>query len=115
MIKRLLAMVREDQELGHEREIPAKAGIEKRVDRIQRAFDTELQSNVSLNLRGTALAIGSALAILLVAQFSAVWLDDNEWSFPGNWDTVQRVLLALSLVALVLCLVIAVWVIWPRR
>ena len=91
----------------------AREWIERRLDRLQRAFDTELQSNISLNLRGTALAIGSALAILLVAQFSATWLDDNSWEFPGHWDTVQRVLLVASLVASIVCLIVAVW--WSGR
>ena len=83
MIGRLWGKIREDRELGRERKLrPAR--IERRLDRLQRAFDTELQSNISLNLRGTALAIGSALAILLVAQFSATWLDDNSWEFPAT-------------------------------
>jgi hypothetical protein len=88
MIGRLRGKIREDRELARERELTPASGIERRLDRLQRAFDTELQSNISLNLRGTALAIGSALAILLVAQFSATWLDDNSWEFPGHWDTV---------------------------
>jgi hypothetical protein len=115
MIGRLRGKIREDRELARERELRPASGIERRLDRLQRAFDTELQSNISLNLRGTALAIGSALAILLVAQFSATWLDDNSWEFPGHWDTVQRILLVVSLVALIACLAVAVWVVWPRR
>src|SRR5918996_738513 len=115
MFGRVRAKIREDRELARERELKPASGIERRLDRLQRAFDTELQSNISINLRGTALAIGSALAILLVAQFSAVWLDDNSWEFPGIWDTVQRVLLVVSLVALVVNLIVAVWVVWPRR
>jgi hypothetical protein len=115
MIKRLLAKIREDRALGHERELVPARGLERRLDRLQRAFDTELSSGASLNVRGTALAVGSALAILLVAQFSAVWLDDNNWDFPGRWDTLQEAFLYLSIFSLIACLVLAVIVIWPGR
>ena len=85
-----------------------------RVDRLQRAFDAELTRSTSLNMRGAALAVGSALAILLLAQFSSVWLDDNTWSFSDAADKAQRTLLYLSLVFLVICLVFAAFVVSPR-
>jgi hypothetical protein len=87
----------------------------KRIDRVQRAFDAELTRSSSLNMRGTGLAVGSALAILLLAQFSSVWLDDNTWSFSDAADKAERILLYLSLLFLVICLVFAAVVITPRR
>jgi hypothetical protein len=92
---------------------PAK-DLGQRIDRVQRAFDAELTRSSSLNMRGTALAVGSALAIRLLAQFSSVWLDDNTWSFSDAADKAERILLYLSLVFLVICLVFAAVVITPR-
>ena len=58
--------------------------LSKRIDRVQRALDAELTQSGGLNMRGTALAISSALAVLLLAQFSSVWLDNDAWSFSDS-------------------------------
>jgi hypothetical protein len=115
VLNRIRSKIREERALAEERQLEPGDNLAARLDRIQRAFDTEQASGASLNMRGSALALGSALAILLVAQFSAAWLDDNSWVFPGHWSTVQHVLLLISVAALVLCLLVAVVVVWPRR
>jgi hypothetical protein len=103
-------------ELEKAQELKPEAGLAQRVDRLERAFQAELTSSASLNGRGSALAVGSSLAILLLAEFSATWLDDSEWDLPRFWDTTMlNVLLPASMVALVLCIVLAVRAVWPKR
>ena len=104
-----------DPSLERPEQLEPGKDLGKRIDRVQRAFDAELTRSSSLNMRGTALAVGSALAILLLAQFSSVWLDDNTWSFSDAADKAERILLYLSLAFLVICLVFAAVVITPRR
>jgi hypothetical protein len=104
-----------DPSLERPEQLEAGKDLGKRIDRVQRAFDAELTRSSSLNMRGSALAVGSALAILLLAQFSSVWLDDNTWSFSDAADKAERILLYLSLAFLVICLVFAGFVITPRR
>ena len=104
-----------DPSLERPEQLEPGKDLGQRIDRVQRAFDAELTRSSSLNMRGTALAVGSALAILLLAQFSSVWLDDNTWSFSDAADKAERILLYLSLVFLVICLVFAAVVITPRR
>ena len=104
-----------DPSLERARELKPGRGLANRVDRLQRALDAELARSTSLNIRGTALAAGSALAILLLAQFSAVWLDDNSWVLSDAADKAQRILLYLSLGFLLICLLFAGLIITPRR
>src|SRR5215207_5994699 len=104
-----------DPSLEQARELKPGRGLANRVDRLQRALDAELARSTSLNIRGTALAAGSALAILLLAQFSAVWLDDNSWVLSDAADKAQRALLYLSLGFLLVCLLFAGVIITPRR
>ena len=104
-----------DHELEQPEELQPGKDLGKRLDRVQRAFEAELARSSSLNMRGTALAVGSALAILLLAQFASVWLDDNIWSFAGAADKAERILLYVSLGFLVVCLAFAGVVISPRR
>jgi hypothetical protein len=110
-----IASLLPDPSLERPEQLEPGKDLGKRIDRVQRAFDAELTRSSSLNMRGTALAVGSALAILLLAQFSSVWLDDNTWSFSDAADKAERILLYLSLVFLVICLVFAGVVITPRR
>jgi hypothetical protein len=93
---------------------PAK-GLERRHERLQRALESELATNAGFTLRGTALVVGSALGILLLAQFSAVWLDDNLWDFSGRFGDIQEACLYISIGALAACILLAWFVIWPRR
>ncbi|MGZ5321405.1 MAG: hypothetical protein ACXWFN_08095 [Solirubrobacterales bacterium] len=97
------------------RQIEPARGLEHRRDRLQRALESELSTNASFTLRGTALAVGSALAILLLAQFSATWLDDNLWEFSGRFDDIQEACLFISIGALAACILLAWFVVWPRR
>ena len=102
-------------ELERPEDLRPGANLGNRVDRLQRAFDAELTRSTSLNMRASVLAVGSALAILLLALFSSIWLDDNTWSFSDAADKAQRILLYLSLIFLVVCLVFAGVVVTPRR
>lgn len=62
----------------------------ERLERLQRAFDQELASSTSLNVRGASLAGFSTLALLLTMLFAAVWLDDSKWEFGGLADALLR-------------------------
>ncbi len=62
----------------------------ERLERLQRAFDQELASSTSLNVRGASLGGFSTLALLLTMLFAAVWLDDSRWEFGGLADAVLR-------------------------
>ena len=70
---------------------------------------------MSLNLRGTALGAASAIAVLMLAQFSAIWLDDHSWRLPDLWDTAMLVLLAVTVVAFGLASLVAGIAVWPKR
>ena len=95
--------------------------VNQRLDRLQQALDTEATGGMSLAVRGTAVAASSALALLLVAQFSAIWLDDNKWELPGDligllpYFDLQKGLLYTSLLFYVLALALAIFALWPRR
>jgi hypothetical protein len=89
--------------------------LAQRIPSLEQAFDTELTGSMSLNIRGAFLAAGAAVALLLVAQFSATWLDDGHWEFPDVWDIVMQVLLVLTFVAFALSVLLSVWAVWPRR
>src|SRR5688572_498235 len=92
------------------------AALKHRIERLERAYQAELTGSMSLNIRGTALAAASALAILLLAQFSAIWLDDNRWELSESLDFMQRyILLPGAVGALLLCLLAAVIAVWPSR
>jgi hypothetical protein len=85
-----------------------------RTESLERASATEHTRAVSLNIRATALGGGSAVAILLLAQFSALWLDDNSWSLDDLWDTVLQILLLVTVVAFGLASLFALFALWPR-
>ncbi|MEA2419226.1 MAG: hypothetical protein QOE60_1432 [Thermoleophilaceae bacterium] len=91
-------------------------GLSKRIDSLERAFSTELTGSMSLNVRGAFLAGASAVSLLLVAQFSATWLDDGHWEFrPDVFDIVMQALLVGTAVAFALSVLVSVWAVWPRR
>jgi hypothetical protein len=102
-------------EIERPRELDGMGDLRDRAEQLERAFASELTGSASLNSRGSTLGAASALAILLVTQFSATWLDDNHWHFPDVWDTAMKVLLPLSIVLLLVCTVLAVVAVWPRR
>jgi hypothetical protein len=85
-----------------------------RSDQLERAFQNEWSRSANFNFRGTAFAVGPAVAILLLAQFAAVWLDDNRWTLPDIWDRAMQLLLLVTVVALLLCAACALFVVWPR-
>jgi hypothetical protein len=85
------------------------------ADRLERAFASELTSSMSLNIRGTALGAASAIAVLMLAQFSAIWLDDHSWQLPDLWDTAMLVLLSVTVVAFGLASLVAGVAVWPKR
>ena len=90
--------------------------LPRRIERLERAFQAELTASMSLNIRGTALAAASALAILLLAQFSAIWLDETHWKLTGWLEWIMRyLLLPGSVIALVVCIAVSVVATWPRR
>jgi hypothetical protein len=95
------------------RDLEVAAG--DRLDRLQRAFEQELSSSTSLNVRGATLGGFSAIALLLCAQFAATWLDDGEWRFGDMADTVLQVAFYASSAAFALCVLTSVWAIAPRR
>ena len=115
LLDRLSRKLRNWWTLVTTRRIEPGEGLEHRRDRIQVALDSELATNASFTLRGTALAVGSALAILLLAQFSATWLDDNLWDFSGRFGDIQEACLYVSIAALAACILLAWFVVWPRR
>jgi hypothetical protein len=102
-------------DLEDTRSLEASEDLPQRIDRLERAFATELTGSMSLNIRGTALAAASAVALLLLAQFSAVWLDDNSWHIPDIPDKAMQLLLVATAVALAGCVLVAVIAVWPRR
>lgn len=61
-----------------------------RLERLQRAFDQELASSSSLNIRGSSLGGFSAIALLLSLLFAAIWLDDTKYRFTDLADAVLR-------------------------
>jgi len=89
--------------------------LTRRIPSLERAFATELTGSMSLNIRGAFLAGGAAIALLLVAQFSATWLDDGHWEFPDIWDIVMQTLLVVTAIAFALSVLLSVWAVWPRR
>jgi hypothetical protein len=89
--------------------------LTRRIPSLERAFATELTGSVSLNIRGAFLAGAAAVALLLVAQFSATWLDDGHWEFPDIWDIVMQTALVGTAVAFALTVLLSVWAVWPRR
>ncbi|MGH2950997.1 MAG: hypothetical protein ACRDKX_03005 [Solirubrobacterales bacterium] len=92
------------------------APLAGRLDALERAQQAELTESASLNGRGTALAAASALSILLLAQFAGVWLDEGRWKLSRPYDWIQQdILLPGSVGALLLCLLLACVVVWPRR
>ncbi|HET9324035.1 MAG TPA: hypothetical protein VFO03_09165, partial [Gaiellaceae bacterium] len=101
--------------LEADRDLAAAPGLAKRTDRLERAFGSELTSSMSLNIRGTALAAGSAVGVLLLAQFSSVWLDDNKWVVSDLWDNALLLVLTVTVVAFGLAALIAGVAVWPKR
>jgi hypothetical protein len=91
-----------------------RADIGSRIERVERAYDSEIAASANLNMRGAALAVGSSIAILLLALFSATWLDDNTWLLPDFWDAVMQVVLPVTVVALAACVLVAGLVVWPK-
>jgi hypothetical protein len=89
------------------------AGLGSRIERLDRAYDSEIAASADLNLRGAALAAGSSIAILLLALFSATWLDDNTWLLPDLWDAVMQVALPVTVFALAACVLMAGLAVWP--
>jgi hypothetical protein len=89
--------------------------LTRRIASLERAFGSELTGSMSLNIRGAFLAAGSAVALLLVAQFSATWLDDGHWEFADIWDIVMQAALVVTAVAFALSVLLSVWAVWPRR
>jgi len=110
------------REIETPRELEVKGtGVKQRLDRLQQALDTEISESMGVNIRGTAVAASSALALLLLAQFSAIWLDDNRWELLGEplgllpWFDLQKGLLYTSLIAFLATLALAIVTVWPRR
>jgi hypothetical protein len=101
--------------LEQERVLNYADDLGDRVDRLDRAFQSELTSSMSLNLRGTAVAAVSATAILLVAEFSTTWLDDSRWDLSDWLDIPMKVLLPVAVTALALCVLMSVVAVWPKR
>ena len=94
----------------------AKPGeLASRIDSLERTFATEITGSMSLNLRATGLAAGSALGILLLALFMSVWLDDNSWELDDTVRLVMKWLLVGSVVLLLVCVVLSTAAAWPRR
>jgi hypothetical protein len=85
------------------------------VEGLERALSTEHTRSVSVNVRGTVIAVVSALALLLLAQFSALWLDDNRWHVPDLADWALRALLTLTVLAFTAACVLAGVAVWPNR
>ena len=103
-------------ELEQSREIEPAPDLGRRVDRLDRAFQSELTSSMSLNVRGTAVGAASSIAILLLAEFSTTWLDDSRWKLePEIWDIAMKVLLPVAVVTLALCILLSVVAVWPKR
>jgi hypothetical protein len=103
-------------DLEQSQDLSPQHGLEDRLDGLDRAFGAELTGSMSLNVRGTALTGGSAIAILLLAAFASTWLDDNRWQLPDVYEfAMKKVLLPGSIVTLVLCIVIGTLAVWPRR
>lgn len=102
-------------ELEEARPLAPSADLASRIDRLEKAYDAEMSASASLNVRGVALAVGCAIGILLLALFSATWLDDNTWSLPDIWDAVMIALLPLTVSALGVCIVVAGLAVWPKR
>jgi hypothetical protein len=88
--------------------------LAERTDHLERFLETEHARATSLNIRATALAGTSAIAILLLAQFSATWLDDNSWTLADEWDTALRYLLPGTVAAFALATGFALCALWPR-
>lgn len=101
--------------LEADRDLAAAPDLAKRTDRLERAFGSELTSSMSLNIRGTALAAASAVGVLLLAQFSSIWLDDNKWVISDLWDNALLVTLTVTVVAFALAALVAGVAIWPKR
>ena len=95
-------------ELEDAQELEPTDHLGPRIERLERAYDTEVMASMSLNIRSAALAVGSAIAILLLAQFSATWLDDSAWTLPDISDAVMQVLLPITVVALAGCILVTV-------
>jgi hypothetical protein len=74
-----------------DRPISVEDGDGERLERIQRAFDQELASSTSLNIRGSSLGGFAAIALLLTMLFAAIWLDDTKYEFTDVADLVLRV------------------------
>jgi hypothetical protein len=62
-------------DLEEAQQLSPKEDLAGRTEALERAFGAEVTSSMSLNVRATGLAGGSALAILLLAQFASTWLD----------------------------------------
>jgi len=87
---------------------------EDRLGRLQRAYDQQLASSTSLNVRGSSLAGFSALALLLTMLFAAIWLDDSKWEFNGFADFVLRYGFYAVGGAFALCVIFSLVAIAPR-
>lgn len=101
--------------LAQPRDIDSGDDVGHRVDRIERAFQAELTSSMSLNVRGTAVAAVSAIAILLLAEFSTTWLDDSRWKLPPEADLAMKIMLPAGVGLLALCIVLSIVAVWPKR
>ena len=101
--------------LEADRDLDAAPDLAGRLDRLERAFTSELTSSMSLNIRGTALAAASGVGVLMIAQFSAIWLDDNSWVLPDLWDAILLTVLTVTVVAFGLAALVAGVAVWPKR
>lgn len=85
-----------------------------RLWRLQQAYDQELASSTSLNVRGSSLAGFSAVALLLTMLFAAIWLDDSKWEFNGLADFILRYGAYAVGAAFALCVIFSLVAIAPR-
>ena len=86
------------------------------VDRLERAFASEMTGSMSLNIRATGLVAISVVGILLIVEFSSTWLDDNRWKFPsGLADFFMQAALTGAIGAFVVTLGFAAYAAWPKR
>ena len=102
-------------ELEAHRTLDADVDLAQRRDTLERSFSAELTSSMSLNLRGTALAAAASVGVLLLAQFAAIWLDDNSWRLPDIADTALLLTLTGTVLALGFAALVAGIAVWPKR
>ena len=100
---------------GEPQTLETTENLAGRRDSVERAFSDEMTGSMSLNLRGTVLAAGSAATILLLVEFSTEWLDDTEWDLSGLAAVVMRGTFWASIFFLLLCLGFASYAVWPKR